>query len=583
MAKKFHEKNSFTEKWLLEIELGIKAREKFSSIKDWDEFRAQYRGDFDMSPNVPLNLVYSTGKSLVPRIYFKVPRVAVTPARPEFAGHARVVEAVDNYLIKETALKLSLKRGAYQGYCCGTGCLKLGYDSEYGYVPDLTDEEDDHASVTDLSKDDASKIEFNQNIKPGMPWALSMKPENVIVPFGYDQPEDLPWVCFLHLRPLRDVKADIKYKNNKELSGGFIPSYLRDNKMIKRSSDLIAKAEPFVLLYEIRDARTKRMYVIAENNVLLDIEDELQIDGLPVEFIRFNEDLEYFWGISDVKMLQPQQKEANEIKLQTYKVRRFNIIKFLYQKGVLEQEQLDKLLSDDIDDIGAGIEVSSESLGSSIMPMQPHNLTSELEKDKQMVLSDARETTGMSRNSQGEYIPMTSKTATEAQMVDAGVSVRVDDRRDHMADVLTNIIRKFNQFIFKFWSTKRVVEVTGVEGAKYWVEYTGDQLVGEYYLNIDPEAGQPISRELKYKMAKEIFMELRNDPLIDQVALRRQLLRQYDWLDPEASLLLSQPQVSPGMQDPNAPPSPPAVPGPGASANNPMAFADFIKMQGGPK
>ena len=140
---------------------------------------------------------------------------------------------------------------------------------------------------------------------------------------------------------------------------------------------------------------------------------------------------------------------------------------------------------------------------------------------------------------------------------------------------------------------EKVVEVTGVEGAKYWVEYSGDQLVGEYYLNIDPEAGQPISRELKYKFAKELFMELKNDTLIDQVALRRQLLRQYDWLDPEASLLLSQPTVMPGMEGPGGMPgeSPmpgmPGMPPPGGpptmGPNAPMPFADFAKMQGGPR
>ncbi len=582
------EANLFVKNWMTAIEVGIKARKKYSSIDHWDEYRAQYRGEFNMNPDVQLNLVYSTGKSLVPRIYFKVPRVAVTPARPEFAGHARVVEALDNYLIKEVALKLALKRAAYQGYCCGTGVLKIGYDSEFGFVPKYADEEDDYASVTDLSKEDGeSKIEFNQNIKPGMPWALSMRPEMVVVPFGYENPEDLPWVCFIHIRPLKDVQEDIKYKNTKDLKGGLVPSFIKGSGIIRKSEDLFNKVDPYVLLYEIRDARKKRMYVIAEDKVILDEEDELQIDGLPVEFIRFNEDLEYFWGISDVKILQPQQKEANEIKQQAYKNRRYGILKFLYKKGVIKEEQLDALLSDDINDIGAGVEVDGESLQADIMALMPHSLTTELEKDKQMVLSDARESTGMSRNSQGEYIPMTSKTATEAEFVDAGVSVRIDDRRDHMADVLTNVIRKFNQFTFKHWTTKKVVEVTGIEGAKYWVEYTGDQLAGEYYLNIDPEAGQPISRELKYKMAKVIFMELRNDPLIDQVALRRQLLRQYDWLDPEASLLLAQPTAMPGMQPPEGAPGMEGMPpgaspgGPPMGPQNPMPLQQFIQNQGG--
>lgn len=537
----------FAKDWMLQIELGAKAKKKYSTLDKWADYRKQYRGDFG-NEKIFLNLTYSIGKSLIPRTYFKVPRVAVTPGRPEFAAHARVVEALDNWLIREVALKLALKRTAYDSYCCGTGILKLGYDSEFGFLPEKADEADDFASVTQQSTKNARFIEYNNSIKPGMPWALRIAPEDVITPFGYDDPNALPWVDFMHLRPLKDVKEDFKYNGNKmKLTGGYIPRLLKDGLIIHRSSDLYSKSEPYVLLHEVRDASRRRMYVFAEDKLLLDIEDPLQLEGLPVEFIRFNEDMEYFWGISDIQVLQPQQTEVNEVKKQISKMRRFNMLKFLYQKGALSPDQLNILLSDDIDDVGAGVEVNAESLQMAVLPLVPHSLTAELEKDKQMILSDSKTTIGLSSNSQGEYIPMTSKTATEANMVDAGVSVRIDDRRDHMADVLTNVIRKFNQYIFKYWTTNKVIEVTGQEGARSWVKYTGDQLKGEYHLNIDPEAGQPVSRELKYKMAKELFMELRNDPLINQEALRRQLLRQYDWLDPEASLLIQPAQQGPPM------------------------------------
>lgn len=525
--------------WMSQIELGLRAREKFSTVKHWPEYRRRYRGDFG-NRKIFLNISYSTGKTLIPRVYFKVPRIAVTPTRPEFAGHARVVEALDNWLIRETMLKQTLKKSGYDGYSCGTGVVKLGYDSEFGYVPSKATEPN-MGSVTQVGERTGRQIEYDVNIKPGMPWAIRTFPEDVIVPFGYDDPNRLPWVCFTHMRPLADVKEDWKYNKNKfDLKGGLIPRVVRDGLLIHREDSLYRRSEPYVLLYEIHDAAYRKIITIAEDQILLEDVDELQIEGLPVEFIRFNEDLEFFWGISDIQILEPQQIEANEIKAMVAKLRRYNVIKFLFQKGVIEMEELNTLLSTDIEDIGAGIPLNTDSVASAIHALQPHGLTRELESDKQDVLSDVRESIGMSRNTQGEYIPMTSKTATEAKLVDSGVSVRIDDRRDHMADVLTNIMRKFNQFCFKFWDKKKVIQVTGLDGARYWVEYTGADLVGEYALTIDPEAGQPISRELKYNLSKELFSELRNDPLINQVELRKQLLRQYDWIDPEASLLVQQ-------------------------------------------
>lgn len=549
--------SEFVKDWVAQVDLGLRARKKFSTIENWHKWRQQYRGDFGSS-RIFLNLPYSIGKSLIPRVYFKVPRIAVTARLPEYAAHARVVEALDNWLIQEITLKQALKKSAYDSYCCGTGVLKLGYDSEYGFVPDKADPNEDYESVTQYSMKSKRKIEYNVNVNPGMPWALRMFPEDVVVPFGYDDPDNLPWICSFHLRPLKDVKEDWKYNNNKlKLKGGYMPKYLEDGLVIRKESDLYNLAEPYVLLKEIHDASRKKLYVIGEDELLLDINDELQIDGLPYEFIRFNEDMEFFWGLSDIGLLQPQQLEMNDIKTIIARQRKYGLLKFLYRKGALTQENLDKLMSDDVDDVGCGVEFSEdvESLASAAMAMIPHSLTQELERDKQMVLSDSREVVGLSRNSSGEYIPMTSKTATETESVDAGVSVRVDDRRDHMADVLTRIIRKFNQYIFKFWTTDRVIQVTGEDGAKYWVNYTGDQIKSEYTLQIDPEAGQPISRELKYKLTKEMFMELRNDPYIDQVGLRKQLLRQYDWLDPEASLLLAPP--TPGGPGVNAPPQGP--------------------------
>lgn len=578
MAKKKSlrlETDDFAKEWEAQIDLGLKARKKFSTISNWSKYRQQYRGDFG-TEKIFLNLPYSVGKSLIPRVYFKVPRIAVTAKRPEFAGHARVVEAIDNWLIQEITLKQALKKGSYDSYCCGTGCLKLGYDSEYGFVPDKADPDNDFESVTQYSIKEDRKIEYNTNVSPGMPWALRIFPEDVVVPFGYDDPDALPWITSFHMRPLRDVQEDFKYNNNKtKLKGGYMPKYLEDGLMIRKSDDLYNKAEPYVMLKEIHDVRTKKLIIIAEGLTLLDIKDELQIDGLPYEFIRFNEDMEFFWGLSDIALMQPQVLEMNDIKKIIGKQRRYGLLKFLYRKGALTQENLDKLLSDDVDDIGAGVEFSEdvESMAQAAMAMIPHSLTQELERDKQMVLSDTREVIGLSRNSSGEYIPMTSKTATETEAVDAGVAIRVDDRRDHMADVLTRVIRKFNQYIFKFWRQERVIAVTGEDGAKYWVDYTGDQLKGEYMLQIDPEAGQPISRELKYKLTKELFMELRNDPLINQVALRKQLLRQYDWLDPEASLLLAPPtEGGPGIGEQ------PPVPGTPGQGPEGMQLDQFAKM-----
>lgn len=559
-------KDSRVKEWMDNIRLGLEYKDKYSSSKDWPKYREMYRGEVNGVP-LPINRIYSYAKALLPRVYFRTPNITVTPVRPEFAAHAKVVESLDNWLIRELNLKYAIKRGSLNSYFTGVGPLKLGYDSEFGYInKDISDR--DQGTASQVSKSDGYKIEYNNNINPGMPWCTDVRPEEIIVPFGSDDRFTLPWVCHLVIRPLDDVKVDSKYNPTvtKGLKGGLTPVSISGGKIDLKNlfsymGDLsrlqLNDMSKFCLLYEIRDVKTGKILVICEDKVLLETEDKImQVCGLPWEFISFNEDTENFWSVSDVKLILPQQDEASEIAIQRKRMRRQSILKFLYKQGVLRKEELTALLDTDIDAIGDGIEVQSDNISSDILPLQPRGLTNELNQDMGQVESDMRETIGFGRNQMGEMSPYHNKTAAEAQIVERASELRVDERRDVIADVISSIVRKFNQMIFSFWTTERVAEIAGPDGKSSWVTYTGDQLRGEYYLKIDPEAGLPISRGMRYNQSKELFEMLRDDPYIDQIALRKLLLQQTDWIDPTASQLVQAPQQpigGPGMPPPQGP------------------------------
>lgn len=577
-------KEDFAKKWESRVELGIKFRDWQANSSKWDDYRDMYRGEWGTDEPV-LNLMYSTYKTILPRTYFRTPTVTVTPRRPEYALHARVVEAVDNWLLRELKVKKQMKRAIHDSWHCGTGIIKLGFDSEFGYIPEQAVDQDS-ASITQIGRGKGiGKIEYKSFIKPGLPWALRVRPEDIVIPYGYDDPDSLPWVCHIVWRPLEDVQEDIKYDKSKTklLKGGYVPNsgIIKDS---KKPSQFAYKDETdYACLFEIRDAKTNRMYVISEGYVLLDKPDPLQIEGLPTEFLILNEDPVFFWGIPEAKYVEPQQYELNDIKKTAARNRKYNILKFLYAQGSITKEALDLLMSDNFEDIGAGIPVNAEAIASAIMPLIPHNLTADLEKDKQMIISDNRETIGISRNASGEYIPMTSKTATEAQIVQQGSDIRIDERRDAVADLLVNIVSKFNQFIFKFWTTERVVEITGMTGAREWIKYTGDQLKGEYFLSIDPDSGVPVSRRLRYEQANKLVEFYRGDPLIDQVGLRKIHLNQFEWIDPSATLLTQAPMG--GMTPPGQNMLPGMPPQPGQGPNNPIPFEQRLLQarQGGRK
>jgi hypothetical protein len=530
--------------WADELALGEKYKKQVSTMAQWKLYRDWYRGDFGDDYDVTMNATFAYIRSAIPRTYFRTPAITVVATQREYVHHARVVESIDNWLIKTTGLKKQLKSAILDTYLCGIGPIKLGYDSEYIYSPRHA--ADVNAStVTQVNVKDGSRIEYNANIHPGMPWGLRARPDEIITPYGYDSPESLPWIAHYILRPLEDCMNDAKYSSErKKLVGGFSASNIETFKQFNREG----APGRFVLLKEVRDRSTGKVYVFAEDKLLLEEEDSLQIDGLPWEFIIFNEDPEHFWPLPDVKMFAPQQKELNNIRTHSHKQRTLALLKFLFKKGSIGQDDLDRLLSGDWKDIGAGIPVDEDYLEGVVKEFTPNTNNEFLIREQERTESDMRSIMGFSQNQTGEFVPFHNKTAREASIVENASQIRTDERRDIVADVLSNIIRKQNQFIFKFWDRPQVAQIAGDDGFSYWVQYTGDQLKAEYSLNIFPETGMPVSREVRQQVAGELFDRLANDPFIDPIGLRRLLLQQTDIVDPSYSTLI---RVPPEMLPPN--------------------------------
>jgi hypothetical protein len=153
----------------------------------------------------------------------------------------------------------------------------------------------------------------------------------------------------------------------------------------------------------------------------------------------------------------------------------------------------------------------------------------------EQIRADVREILGFSRQAMGE-MPAGRRTAREVDISTMAKEIRVDERRDMIADALTDIIRKVNQVIFDRWDSKHIVQVVGMDGAKYWVEYTRDAIVGEYNIRVDVESMTPTTKALKKKELVELIGALAKYPRANIDYLMRMLLREFDYLDALAIL-----------------------------------------------
>lgn len=526
------------------IRLGIRYRTVYGRSAEWGLYKNMYRG-FWGDKIVPVNILYAVARALIPQLYFRNPRVEVLPTKPGFGPHAQVLTKCDNYLIHETGVKKECKRLILDAYISGVGCGIRGYDSEYGYSPSFM--VDDYFELTDTSNtqtdDKGKRIEYSDIIKPGMPWFMRCNPLDFVVPWGSYSWEECRWFAFRKMRPLQDVKEDPKYSNTSNLKAPYKSVADRPNEGGSSTKINLLGEEPkeeFVELYQVHDKRTKRVYTISldHDKFLRNEYDYLQVETLPADVLQFNEDPDYFWCAPDARHIKVQQEEINDIRTMARAHRRVALLKVIADKNI-SKEELEKFLDGDPKTV-MRVDVGSTGDIRKLIHMVQAHVPPDLTIAAREVREDIREIIGFSRNQMGAFeAPSGRRTAYETEVVRAASMIRVDERRDAMADLLTNVVRYYNQIIFQNWNDERVTDIVGPDGARYWVSYTGRQIAGEFDYKVNVEEAIPMDIRTRrndalelIKTAAELQKIVPNGPNLQY--LLESYARQFgDWLDPQ--------------------------------------------------
>ena len=528
--------------WKREIHKSIKYKEDFAMSKDWGRFYRYYRGK-ERSAIYSVNKYFSMLRSMVPRIYFRNPKIFVSPTRPEFEATAPVIQAVDNYILREIKIKQTLRSVVQDVFFCNKGFVKVGYDREFGELPEVGDKT--------LPADES--IEYNTTVKEGMPWVLRTSPEDFLVKWGTSSLDDVIWVGHKVVRMLEDVKKDPSYKNTSKLRGGYSREIRKKRESISTTSSQVRTSQEDVLkqigvddewveIYEIRDV--KKGEVLAINMDHDDFlrgpeEDDLQTEGVPYVDLGFNPDNDVYWGPSDATLLEPHQREINDTKSQISMHRRINLLKFLFDSDDISNEKFKRLFKGNV---GAALGIPGLTR-EKIIALQPGEPL-ELKRDAIEIERDINETLGFPRTEAGEYAGPPRRTKAEVEQVSQGHWIRIDERRDLLADFLIDIVKKVNQVIFTKWTSERIIPVVGPDRAMYWVKYTGAQIKGEYDFTVNIDTGRPVTTETRRNEAEKLLDRVSRDSnalkIVNLPDLWKSVLSLYDWVDMDKVML--QPQ-----------------------------------------
>jgi len=98
--------------------------------------------------------------------------------------------------------------------------------------------------------------------------------------------------------------------------------------------------------------------------------------------------------------------------------------------------------------------------------------------------------------------------------VNMASQIRVSERKDMLADLLVDIVEKYNQYMFSQYNVKQVEDIIGPDGVRYWVNYTYEQIKSKYNFRVDPESGVPVSSETRKQEAIAVAQYIHNSPLV---------------------------------------------------------------------
>jgi hypothetical protein len=331
-----------------------------------------------------------------------------------------------------------------------------------------------------------NRLEYN-DYQPGMPWARPVNPKDFVVPWGTKELEDASWVAHRVVRLNSALKKDPKYSNTKNLEPQismeeFLKADMRSMSQANRRSERLSvksqKQNNFAVfneLWEIRDRRTGEIIVVTKDydKFLRKDLDALQLYGLPFVASNFIPGSRSFWTTPQAYYLGGLQRDQCDTAVQAAKQRRINILKFLYKKGSITNDQLTKFLSGDV---GAAGEVEGNPKDAITPFLQQSSFNYQI--DSNNIQGDAKEMVGFSKNQAGEFEGGRT-TAEEVRTVQGGANKRENRRVTCVRHMYTETIRGMNNFIFTFWTKPRGILQNNKE-----INFTGEELRGQYAYNV---------------------------------------------------------------------------------------------------
>lgn len=500
-----------------------------NNVSRWEQNIKALAGDFntpqELGPEgIDVNMVRASAKTKLPPLTLVRPKISVNPtvARYKDQNNVRNAEKVStelNYWFRELKIRREVRKAIIDAQSTNCGYIYLG----------MTDKKADAYDAADNRREWVPEVKFKQ------PFVRRIAPHNVLVPEGYWDLEECPWVDIIFRKPLKQVAAkfgidpdDIptteRFDDGREVSDTMLKTYM-DTEDAK-----------YVEVHNVWCKETKKVYIF-----VLDMEDYLEepakwpveVEGFPLEHYRPEDISDQYYGTPPTTYIMPQQKELNAARTSLRK--RFNKSKSVVfasaSIGPEVKENYRKAQDGEMIDTGTDEDIRKHLYIDPGLPMDAHSLAY-----AQVAKADLIEGDGLSAEQRGAG-DQNVDSATASANIQRNSNIRSADQADAVRTLYLNIARKLWMMIARGPEVSVVRRVEGpIEGAFAEMRYSTKELQGEYQFEMDFSAKIPDTDVEKIQKAMLRYKLFRMDPLVDPKQLVLDVYISQGELNPEQKL-----------------------------------------------
>jgi hypothetical protein len=524
--------NSNISDWLAKIEESEGVLEE-NHLPFWQAIQRDYAGDRDKNKSVGgisyegeeevnFNFLLSNANTILPGVISANPYIYVKPRRPGDKDAARIAETALNYVWKEIHGSRTTKLIVLDTLLFGVGFAKVGYDAsdsfyteeDYDTGPEKIEEEvavamtgEEHRRLRSLLGSELISFDEGPNDNPTV---TRVAPWDLLIPPGYTEVNQCPWVCERMTVRIDDLREDSRFDVPDSLeANAWLSSSVPASLSGESARNNLATPEippEYVTLYEFRYWRSTgngmRRHVAwlvrnpgsgdVQDSVLRHVEDPIEMRGYPYEALKFIQVPNEFYSthvsdLSSVKGVADRLNEEWDYILRHHRLS--SVRKFVAAPGALESGQLTALLESSDDMAVAELPASVARIQDAIMllPEAPPPSTTP------MVLSGLSklmyEISGIDSFQRGGA-SRKGTTATEVAIASAATRGRVGMRLEETERFVSAISRKILAIIRQYWDEVRYLRIDGDDGEDEFISFTASDIQG--YFDVDIQAGSTI-------------------------------------------------------------------------------------------